>query len=128
MKKEWIFSVVLCLVVSFLCPPRWAQAQDAKGKRVTIEFKSERLPSVFKRLEKMSGYKILFTYDDVNRFTATGSVRDATVETALKAIVGNHPLEWYIEGDYVNITLKEQAPKPRGGGKKLHRRRRGAGC
>jgi len=115
MKKEWIFSIVLFLIASFLCPPQWVQAQNAKEKRVTMEFKNERLPSIFKRLEKVSGYKILFTYDDVNRFTATGSLKNQTLEEALKVIVGNHPLEYYVEGKYVNITLKEQAKKPRGG-------------
>lgn len=118
MKKEWIFSVVLFLIASFLCPPQWVQAQTGKEKKITMEFKNERLPSVFKRLERISGYKILFTYDDVNQFTATGSLKDQTIEQALKIIIGNYPLEYYIDGKYVNVTLKTQVKTSRGGGKK----------
>ena len=118
MKKEWIFSVVLFLIASFLCPPQWVQAQTGKEKKITMEFKNERLPSVFKRLERISGYKILFTYDDVNQFTATGSLKDQTIEQALKIIIGNYPLEYYIDGKYVNVTLKTQVKTSRGGVKK----------
>lgn len=118
MKKEWIFSVVLFLIASFLCPPQWAQAQNAKEKNITMEFKNERLPSVFKRLEKISGYKILFTYDDVNQFAVTGSIKNQTLEQALKTIIGDKPLDYYIDGKYVNITLKAQEKTSRGGVKK----------
>lgn len=115
MKKEWIFSIVLFLIASFLCPPQWAQAQNAKEKNITMEFKNESLPSAFKRLEKASGYKILFTYDDVSRYTVTASVKNQTLEGALKAVIGNHPLEYGIEGKYVNVTSKHIDQKPRGG-------------
>ena len=118
MKKEWIFSIVLFLIASFLCPPQWAQAQNAKEKNITMEFKNERLPSVFKRLEKISGYKILFTYDDVNQFAVTGSIKNQTLEQALKTIIGDKPLDYYIDGKYVNITLKAQEKTSRGGVKK----------
>ncbi len=118
MKKEWIFSIVLFLIASFLCPPQWAQAQNAKEKDITMEFKNESLPSVFKRLEKISGYKILFTYDDVNQFAVTGSIKNQTLEQALKTIIGDKPLDYYIDGKYVNITLKAQEKTSRGGVKK----------
>ncbi len=120
MKKEWIFSIVLFLIASFLCPPQWAQAQNAKEKNITMEFKNESLPSAFKRLEKASGYKILFTYDDVSRYTVTASVKNQTLEGALKAVIGNHPLEYGIEGKYVNVTSKHIDQKPRGGVKKTY--------
>lgn len=122
MKKEWIFSIVLFLIASFLCPPQWAQAQNAKEKNITMEFKNERLPSVFKRLEKISGYKILFTYDDVNQFAVTGSIKNQTLEQALKTIIGDKPLDYYIDGKYVNITLKAQEKTSRGGKERLHRK------
>ncbi len=106
MKKEWIYSIVFFLLASFLCPPQWTSAQSVKKERITIEFKNERLPSVFKRLGKISGYIILFSYDDVNPLTATGSVKDASLEQTLKAIIGNHTLEYSIDGKYVNVILK----------------------
>lgn len=109
MRKEWLCTIVLFLVC--ICVSLQVEAQNNKEKKVTMEFKNERMPSVLKRLEKESGYKILFTYDDVNKFTVTGSVKGATVEQALKIIIGNKPLDYSVEEQFINITLKAQGDK-----------------
>lgn len=115
MKKERVFFIVGILMMLFLCPPQWVQAQQAGEKKITMEFKNESLPSAFKRLEKASGYKILFTYDDVSRYTVTASVKNQTLEGALKTVIGNHPLEYSVEGKYVHITSKHVVENARGG-------------
>ena len=50
------------LIVCFLCVlcfrPYQVNAQVQSQKKITIEISNERLPSVLKRLEKLSGYKI----------------------------------------------------------------------
>ena len=75
------------LIVCFLCVlcfrPYQVNAQVQSQKKITIEISNERLPSVLKRLEKLSGYKILFTYDDVKKFTVSGSVKDKSIEQTL---------------------------------------------
>ena len=58
------------------------------NSKITMEFKDEPLPTVFKRLEKESGFKILFTYNDVNEYKASGSLKDASITDALKTIIG----------------------------------------
>ena len=45
-----------------------------------MEFRNEGLPSVFKRLEKISGYKVLFIYDEISSYTVTGKVEKATID------------------------------------------------
>ncbi len=108
MKKEWICSMVLFLLATFLYPPLTTQAQDAKTKKITMEFKNENLPSAFKRLQKASGYVILFTYDDVNKYTITGKVKEKTISEVLNFVLAGKPLEYSIEGNYVHVTLKKQ--------------------
>ena len=102
MKRNWYLFIVCLLCVSFL--PRPAEAQTQNEKKITMDFDNERLPSVLKRLEKLSGYKILFTYDDVKKFTVTGSAKDKNVKQVLDIIIHEKPLEYHIEGQFVTIT------------------------
>ena len=98
------------LIVCFLCVlcfrPYQVNAQVQSQKKITIEISNERLPSVLKRLEKLSGYKILFTYDDVKKFTVSGSVKDKSIEQTLDIILANKPLEYHIEDQFITITIK----------------------
>ena len=91
MRKNWnLFIVCFLCVLCFL--PHQVNAQAKSQKKITIEFSNERLPSVLKRLEKISGYKILFTYDDVKKYTVSGSAKDKNIEQALDIILANKPL------------------------------------
>ena len=102
MKRNWYLFIVCLLCVCLL--PRPAEAQTQNEKKITLEFNNERLPSVLKRLEKVSGYKILFTYDDVKKFTVSGSVKDKSIKQALDIILIDKPLEYHIDGQFITIT------------------------
>lgn len=54
------------LLVCFLFTMSFVHAQVQKN--ITVEFKNELLAEVLKKLEKMSSYKILFTYDHVQNY------------------------------------------------------------
>lgn len=102
MKRNWYLFIVCLLCVCFL--PRPADAQTPNEKKITMEFDNERLPSVLKRLEKLSGYKVLFTYDDIKKYTVTGSVKNKTVKQALDIIIRDKPLEYHIEGQFITVA------------------------
>ena len=105
MRNNWNLFIVCFLCV--LCfQPYQVNAQTQSQKKITIEISNERLPSVLKRLEKLSGYKILFTYDDVKKFTVSGSVKDKSIEQTLDIILANKPLEYHIEDQFITITSK----------------------
>lgn len=67
------FSVIfiLAFLITYLCPLAII-AQEEKGREIMLEVKNERLPQVFKRLEKVTGYKIMFITEDVNKFGVNG--------------------------------------------------------
>ena len=93
MKKNQAQKItVLFLLFLFSCSS-YLGAQTGKEKQITMEFKNERLPSIFKRLEKVSRYKVLFIYDEINSYTSTGKVENATIDEALVAIIGKNPLK-----------------------------------
>ena len=89
----------IVLFLLFLFAYSWrVEAQTGKEKQITMEFKNEGLPSIFKRFEKVSGYKVLFIYDEISSYTSTGKVEKATVDEALKVIIGKNPLKYHIDG------------------------------
>lgn len=111
MDKRKTIPILLCLLFLFQCSTVPLYAQNAETDKVTIEFKNERLPDIFKRLEKMTGCVVLFTYNDVQQYTATGSVKNKTVKEAMNAIIGNKPLTVTYNGKYINIKPKNAAQR-----------------
>lgn len=95
---------ILALLLFFLLAVPPLQAQQGKEKRIDLEFANESLPTIFKRLEKVSSYKVLFIYDEINAYKATGKVKNASIDEAMKAIIGKHPLKYNVDGRFVNVT------------------------
>ena len=85
--------------------PFCAEAQVSE-KKFTVEFKNEELSSVFKQLSKISGYKILFTYDDVKPYTYSGVIKDKNIREALTIVLSGKKLEYNIDKEFITITTK----------------------
>lgn len=85
--------------------PFCAEAQVSE-KKLTVEFKNEELSSVFKQLSKISGYKILFTYDDVKPYTYSGVIKDKNIREALDIVLSGKKLEYNIDKEFITITTK----------------------
>lgn len=98
------------LYFSLCVPLQYIVAQTA-DKGITMEFKDEQLPSIFKRLEKISKYKVLFTYEEISAYKATGKVENVTIEQFLKKVIGDKPLKYHIDGWFINVTLKGSGKK-----------------
>ena len=79
MKKHCLLFLLFCFCCS-IGQPIAVAAQEVVQKNIRLELKNERLPEVFKRLEKISGYKIMFTYDDVNHLGVTGTVESSEIK------------------------------------------------
>lgn len=72
-----------------------------------MSFKNENLSSALKRLEKVSGCKIMFTYDDVEGYKVSGSVKDEDFGGVIQMLLSGKPLEYSHEGNLVNVTLRD---------------------
>lgn len=101
MRKKLVF--MLMLVTAIMALPAHAQGGDTK---LTMSFDNEPLPQVFLRLEQSSTYKFLFTYDDVSKYKVTGKKSNATVLDIVDFALKNTPLEYSVNGKFINITLK----------------------
>lgn len=84
-----------------------AQTKDS----INIELKGETLPTALKKLEQVSGYRILFTYSDVQSYRVTASIHENTITQAIEKILGNKPLTYVQKGDEYIIILPKSAQK-----------------
>ena len=80
----------------------WAEMQMAKIKgQIT-------LVEAFKRIEKLTGYRIMYSYDDVKNYKAQAVPTYKDIRKALSQVLGDLPLEYSINHKFVSITPKPQ--------------------
>lgn len=80
----------------------------AMAQNISMTFKNENLPSVFKRLEKSTNYKFVFAYSDVNEYTVTGEVGKSSINEVMAYLLKDKPLDYTINGNIVNIKKSGQ--------------------
>ena len=102
MDKRRLTTLLLLLCLTVL--PALAQ-----GVTVSISCQDEPLPKALQRLEKVSKHKIMFTYEDVERYRVTGQVTNVPFESALQMMLSEKPLAYKIDGNLVTITMQQQA-------------------
>lgn len=111
MKKKSFAGFLLMLVMLFGLSQEATYAQDLT-QRMDWVCKNEPMPSVFKNLEQVSGFKILFTYDELQDYKVTVNLKSQTVEKIIQGIIGSHPLTYQISGKYISISKATQEKKP----------------
>lgn len=99
------FAAVLSLA-SY--PPVFAQGKA--GQDVTI-VAGEQLASAIVKVEKLTGYRIMFSYNDVRGLKAQGKVTSKEINKALTQLLGKLPLNYTVEGKFVTIRPKSVSPK-----------------
>ena len=106
----------LLRVVFLMCCLLSAGLTQAQEKKITAEFKDTPLSNVLKQLEKLSTYKILFTYDDVQSYKVTASLKDATITEALQKVLDGKPFVFsdVASGKYISVVYQpKKNPIPR---------------
>lgn len=98
----------ILLVLTVFHANALAQQND---KRITLEFKNERLSSAFKKIEEVSSYRFIFNHEDIYAFGVTGSIKNKTITETLNEIIGNKPLTYSIDGRFITIALKPDSPQ-----------------
>lgn len=98
-------------VLLFAIQNIFAQTQSNTDNKYSIEFKNEQLASAFKKLEKISGYNMLFTYEDLQDFRVTTTLTNQTLIQILDEILKNKPLKYTISNKNVSIVKKQSETK-----------------
>lgn len=94
--------LLVCLFIGLATERTYAQDTS---KRFDLVCHDEAMPSVLKKVEIASGFKVLFTYNEVQNFKVTINLKQKTVEEAMVAITTSFPLSFRINGKYVSVLL-----------------------
>ena len=98
--KGWRHVFALCLALC-ICTLVGAQSPN---KQITVVSQNEPLANVLKKVEKASGYKVIFTYDEVQQYNVSVSAVNQPVSTALQQILKNLPFKYTVKGKFIHIT------------------------
>lgn len=105
-KHHFLWAVVMAML--YFLMPCHAMAQNHE---ITLSYQDESLPTVFKRLESVSGYKISFSYDDVSQYRASGKLEKASIIEAMNHIIGDKPLGYTVDGLTVKVVRAQRDDK-----------------
>ena len=81
---------------------------QSPNKKISVTCKDEPLASALKKVEKASGYKVLFTYDEVQNYKVTVSAKGQEVSHVLKTMFDKLPFNYKFNGKYINVSKKEK--------------------
>ena len=96
------FMAFLLFSTVVVSQPTSVVAQN-KAQQTVIETKGTKLPDLFKRIERQTNAKIIFSYDDVSSYTFKGSINLTNAESAVKAAITGWPLTYRVDGQYIYI-------------------------
>lgn len=86
-------------------------AQTDSRQKFSLNCQNESMPSALKKVEQMSHYKILFTYDEIQNYKVTASVKDKPIEEIMQAIIGSYPLSYKISKKFITIAAHKKSDK-----------------
>lgn len=98
-----LLTLLLCLFVS-------AAALAQPGKLITVSFNQEKATTALRKVEKLSGTKIQYNYNDVN-FKVTLQMTQKPADQVVKAIIAGHGLTISTKGDYIVIMKGDNTPQ-----------------
>ena len=103
--REKTYGCFLLIVAMLFC---WTieslHAQDT-SKRYDWVCNDEPMPAVLKKLEQTSGFKVLFTYNELQDFKVTLNLKKQPIEKIVQGIIASYPLSYQIEENYITISL-----------------------
>lgn len=107
---------LLCLMLLCWCTIALAQVRN----RISVSFSNEKATTALKRVEKLSGLKIQYNYDDVN-FRVTLKADNQAPVAVVNRLISGHGLHADRKDDYIVIMRTANIPHDKniGDGKHL---------
>ncbi len=106
----WKFLFLFGVLLLGLQNP--VSSQTDSRQKFSLDCQNESMSSALKKVEQMSHYKILFTYDEIQNYKVTASVKQRPIEEVMQAIIGSYPLSYKITKKYITIAaVKKGAEK-----------------
>lgn len=104
MRKKRFLTLLL---LAFLLSTANVLAQNF-GRKFSLNMQDKPMSMVLKQIDKLSGVKILFAYEDVNKFNVTFSAANVYAKEAVRTVIAPYPLvcEVKANGKFISIRRK----------------------
>ena len=112
MKKQLrprLLVMMIPLTLLFVFVVQSAYGADPTKKLLTLSFNKTPLATALKTVEKESGCKVLFTYDEVQTYHVTATVKKEPLTHAMTAILKGLPFQYKLNGKFVVVSKQAQA-------------------
>lgn len=112
MKKQLrsrFLAMMIPLTLLFVFVAQSAYGANPTKKLLTLSFNKTPLATALKAVEKESGCKVLFTYDEVQPYHVTASVKKEPLTHAMTAILKGLPFQYKLNGNFVIVSKNAQA-------------------
>jgi len=96
-----LFSLTFQLQIS-------AEGNQDPSKQISLSFNNEKLSSALKKLEKASGYKLIFNYEDVEPYKVNASFVRKNVRDILDAFFVDKPFIYSLQSPKGVIIITER--------------------
>ncbi len=102
-RRKGIFALLLCL---FLTANLAAQPSGSQGKNITFRCENEKLHKALMEIERQSGYyRVQYVMEDVSPYTVSVNLKNANMDSAIKVLLRNTPLEYEFNDRFVQVYL-----------------------
>lgn len=112
MKKQLrsrFLAMMIPLTLLFVFVAQSAYGANPTKKLLTLSFNKTPLATALKAVEKKSGCKVLFTYDEVQSYHVTATVKKEPLTHAMTAILKGLPFQYKLNGNFVIVSKNAQA-------------------
>ena len=112
MKKQLrsrFLAMMIPLTLLFVFVAQSAYGANPTKKLLTLSFNKTPLATALKAVEKKSGCKVLFTYDEVQFYHVTATVKKEPLTHAMTAILKGLPFQYKLNGNFVIVSKNAQA-------------------
>jgi TonB-linked SusC/RagA family outer membrane protein len=102
-ERERTFShtcVVAIILFCFFCGS--LNAQQSKDF-ISLQCNNENLTDALRRVERMSDYKIIFSYSELQDIRVTVSIKNTTVVHAVRILLSGQPLTFTVKDKFIRI-------------------------
>ena len=101
--QSWKYLVGFLLMFAFVT----GLAAQEKEKKITMKCVNEKLTDALERVEKQSGYKIVFSYNELHSIRVNASIQELAAPEAVKKLIAGHPVKSSVDGRYIHVFLKK---------------------
>lgn len=103
-RARWLLLLFYCLLFVGMA----AAQSGEKTRNITYQCKNEKLSEALRQVERLSEYyKIQFAYEDVEKYTVSVTLKNATVQTALSKLLQDTDLSYEINDRFIQVFKSE---------------------